>query len=109
MSDFNMISRDPDVVAEVLRQWPKPEECDSCGFGTAELHVVDAYARTPGHGPFTPAEQKQWTWQCTLCYSTMVGNAYRYPRQYEESVREIGAILNFGFNTVLVAIKELKS
>ena len=62
---------------------PQPEECESCNWTTTELTKTDAYARTRGHGPMTPNEDKIWGWLCHVCRSTYAGNAYCYPDQYE--------------------------
>lgn len=68
---------------------PKPdpddgEGCDSCGWITDDLEEFDAYARTTGHGPFTPDDQKEWAWLCRVCRSTYAGNAHLYPRNYPD-------------------------
>ena len=63
----------------------KSEECDSCGWETDALTECSAWARTRGHGPNTPDEQKQWGWMCEVCRHTMAGNAYCYPDQYSDS------------------------
>ena len=34
------------------------------------LVETDAYARTRGHGPFTPDNEKQWAWLCAICRGT---------------------------------------
>jgi hypothetical protein len=57
----------------------KPEECSNCQWKTTDLTEVDAYARTRGHGPFTPDSEKQWGWLCRVCYETDAGAAYVYP------------------------------
>jgi hypothetical protein len=84
---------------------PQPPECDCCGFPTAKLTKCDAYARTLGHGPFTPAEDKEWAWLCQVCRSTHVGNMYLYPRNYDHGTALIGRTINYGINAILAAIK----
>jgi hypothetical protein len=64
---------------------PQPEECESCGWATVQLTKTDAYARTHGHGPFTPNEDKVWGWLCDVCRSTFAGNAFQYPNQYPDA------------------------
>ena len=81
----------------------KSEECDSCGWETTALIETDAYARTPGHGPFTPNEEKTWAWLCEVCRSTNAGNAYRFPRQYEN--KEVLATIAWGINYLAAAIR----
>lgn len=61
---------------------PKTEECECCGWETPDLEEVDCYARTPGAGPFSPDDQKEFAWMCKVCRSTMAGNSYQFPRQY---------------------------
>ena len=75
---------------------PKSEECDSCGWETDALTETDAYARTPGHGPFTPDEEKTWAWLCEVCRSTPAGTAYLYPRNYEN--HEVLSTTAWGIN-----------
>lgn len=84
---------------------PQPDECECCLFATTELVKCDAYARTLGHGPFTPNEQKEWAWLCLVCRSTHVGNMYLYPRNYDTTLAYVGSAVNFGVNTILAAIK----
>ncbi len=84
----------------------KPEECGNCGWATDQLSEVNAYARNPDHGPFTPDDQTTWAWLCDVCLSTPAGNAYLYPQQYSGDVQVLGATLNWGINAVLAAIKE---
>jgi len=74
----------------------KSIECDSCGWETTELVETDAYARTPGHGPFTPDNEKTWGWLCIVCRSTFAGNAYCYPNQYEN--KELFVTIAWGIN-----------
>jgi len=70
-----------------MARWddPKSEECDCCGWKTEALTQTDAFARTQGHGPGTPREEKEWAWLCEVCRSTMAGNSYLYPRQYPDA------------------------
>jgi len=75
---------------------PKSDECDSCGWETTELVETDAYARTRGHGPFTPDNEKSWAWLCVVCQNTFAGNAYCYPNQYEN--KEVLATIAWGIN-----------
>lgn len=84
---------------------PQPEECQCCLFPTAALTKCDAYARTSGHGPFTPEAEKQWAWLCEVCRSTYVGNMYLYPRNYDTTLAYIGAAVNYGTNLILAAIE----
>lgn len=84
---------------------PQPEECECCMFATIELTKTDAYARTLGHGPFTPDEDKQWAWLCQVCRSTHAGNMYLYPRNYDDGIAMLGSTVNFGVNTILAAIR----
>lgn len=84
----------------------KSEECDCCGFPTPELEEVDAYGRTPGHGPFTPDDEKQWAWLCHVCRNTHVGNIYRYPRNYQSGDFIIGSAINYGTNLILDEIRK---
>ncbi len=72
------MSHEPVIYTE------KSEACDACGFETEALTEVDAYARTQGHGPFTPEEEKARGWLCAVCMETHSGNAYCYPRQYPD-------------------------
>lgn len=83
----------------------KPEECENCMFGTNELVECDAYARTIGHGPFTPDDQKQWAWLCEVCRSTYAGNAYLYPFSsgYDQPTL---ATIAWGINRILQAFRE---
>lgn len=90
---------------------PDPEDsyCDCCQFQTTELTLVDAYARTFGHGPFTPEQDKEYAWMCDVCHSTLAGNAYLYPRQYEYEVYLISATINWGStNAILAKIEQLR-
>ena len=50
---------------------------------TPDLTKTDAYARTQGHGPFTPNEAKQWGWLCDVCRATWAGSAWLYPDQHQ--------------------------
>lgn len=83
---------------------PQPEECECCQWKTTELVKCDAYARTHGHGPFTPAEDKQWAWLCLVCRSTFAGNTYLYPRNYSYDTHVIGATVCWGINAILDAL-----
>ena len=84
---------------------PKSEECDSCGWPTEELTEVDAYARTKGHGPFTPDDQKEWAWLCEVCRSSYAGNAYLYPRNYDDDI--VLRTIAWQTNAILDAIAKL--
>lgn len=81
---------------------PQPEECECCMWKTAGLVKTDAYARTPGHGPFTPDNDKQWAWMCDVCRSTFIGNGYLYPGHYEPFV--VLQTIGWGINAILAAI-----
>lgn len=85
---------------------PKPEGCEACNFETEELEEVRAYARTPGHGPFTPDEEQEWAWLCLVCRSTLAGNVYLYPRQHDDSARVLASTICWGINTILAEIKK---
>lgn len=80
----------------------KPDECESCLWETKDLTETDAYARTPGHGPFTPDDQKEWAWLCNVCRSTLAGNAHLYPRQYEHA--DVMSVVAWGINRILAEI-----
>jgi hypothetical protein len=67
-------------------------------FTTADLTEIDAYARTPGHGPLTPDDQKEWAWLCQVCRSTLAGNAYLYPGQYQN--QPLFALVAWGINHI---------
>jgi hypothetical protein len=82
---------------------PKPDQCDNCWWKTDDLQEFDAYARTVGHGPFTPDADKAWAWLCEVCRSTRAGNAYQYPRQYEDG--DVMALTAWGINRVLAEIR----
>lgn len=69
-------------------------------FKTDRLTKTDAYARTPGHGPFTPNEDKEWAWLCDVCRSTMAGNTYLYPRNYEHGTALVMQMLAWGINEI---------
>lgn len=84
----------------------KPEECSFCDFETTELDEFDAYGRTPGLGPGSPAEEKEWAWFCYVCQGTPVSNSFLYPRQYSEDVKIIGAALNYNTNLILTELKK---
>lgn len=68
---------------------PHYGECECCLFKTDELELTDCYARTPGHGPFTPNHEKQWGWLCNVCRSTLAGNTFMFPRQYDRNTAVI--------------------
>ena len=76
---------------------PNPGLCACCGWETDELEEVDCYARTAGHGPFTPDDEKQWGWMCLVCRSTFAGNSYQYPTQYRD-VAPIMQLIAWGIN-----------
>jgi len=82
----------------------KPEQCDACGWETKELTEYDAYARTPGHGPLTPEEEKQRSWQCIVCASTHCGTIACYPRNQHENVDMIRTLC-WGINYLASLIK----
>jgi ribosomal protein L37AE/L43A len=75
----------------------KPEDCNNCGWETDELKECDAYARVQGD------DEKTWAWLCDICRNTYAGNAYLYPRQYEN--RDVLAMLAWGINRVLAEIR----
>lgn len=56
----------------------EPEEycCDFCQFPTARLNI---YRQTKEHGKGCEQENSAL---CTICASTMCGNAHAYPSQY---------------------------
>lgn len=83
----------------------KPEECSCCGWATTELRECDAYARTPGHGPFTPDEEKVWAWLCEVCRSTFAGNTYLYPRNYDPVVAQVLPMVAWCANRILAEVK----
>lgn len=83
-----------------------PGECDACGWKTDQLQECDAYARTRGHGPFTPEDQKEWSWLCNVCRSTLAGNVHLYPDQYSGETATIVTTLCWGINAVLDAIEK---
>lgn len=85
----------------------KPEECESCMWSTDELEEVDAYARTPGHGPFTLENEKQWGWLCNVCRSTMAGNAYLYPNSEHYDTPTLQTVA-WGINAILDEIVRLR-
>lgn len=82
----------------------KPEECDNCSWETSALTECDAYARTRGHGPFTPDDEKEWAWLCEVCRSTLAGNAYLYPNQYPNG--DVMAVVAWGINRILAGLAE---
>lgn len=84
----------------------KTDECESCGFETDELEEVNAYARTQGAGPFTPADEHQWAWMCLVCRSTLAGNTFLYPNQYDGNTSVLAASLCWGINYIASLIKE---
>lgn len=88
-----------------MSRHPKPEECDACGWETTDLTETDAYARTQGHGPFTPEEEKEWVWLCNVCRSTLAGNVYLYPRNYSGGLSVIAPTLCWGINAILSAVR----
>lgn len=75
---------------------PQPDSCESCGWETEHLVKTDAFARIRGHGPFTPNEEKVWGWLCQVCRSTFAGNAWLFPRQYEN--QPLFALVAWGIN-----------
>jgi hypothetical protein len=81
----------------------KPDECDACGWPTSYLTECDAYARNPDHGPFTPEEEKERAWLCEVCRSTYAGNAYMYPRQYDN--RQVLSTIAWGINRVVDEVR----
>lgn len=82
----------------------KPDECDGCGYETADLTEHDAYACTPGHGPFTPEDQKERRWLCKVCEGTMSGNATLYPRNAIYDYATLRSIA-YATNMILDAIR----
>lgn len=78
-------------------------ECDSCNWKTDDLTKVDAYARLQGAGPFTPDDEKPWGWLCEVCQSTYAGNAWLYPRQYDNE--PLFATVAWGINRILAEIR----
>lgn len=82
---------------------PKGDECDSCGWETDELEEVDCYARIRGLGPLSPDDQKCWAWMCKVCRSTLVGNAYQYPNQYDD--KDVLRTIAWGINYLSDQIK----
>jgi hypothetical protein len=81
----------------------KPDECDACSWVTDNLTEMDAYARTLGHGPFTPDNEKEWAWLCSVCMSTASGTAHLYPRHRDDA--EVLSMLAWGINAILDALK----
>ncbi len=77
-----------------------PEECEFCAWETTALTKTDAYARTPGQGPFTPDEEKEWAWLCDVCRSTPAGNAHLYPRQRQLADIEVLQTVAWGINYI---------
>jgi ribosomal protein L37AE/L43A len=70
----------------------KPEECNFCGYPTVEL-VFYKY----NHAEIENA------WLCEVCASTLAGNAYHFPRQYEN--QHIMKQVSFCTNLILDKLK----
>ena len=71
----------------------KPEGCDSCGWETVELTFYIS------HGATIPE-----AWLCEVCESTFAGNAYHYPRQYQN--KEIMRMISYTTNMILAEIRK---
>jgi predicted Zn-ribbon and HTH transcriptional regulator len=77
-----------DIEDEVEAETEKPEECESCGYETERLTLYDSHN---GDNPLA--------WLCEVCASTYAGNAYHYPRQYEN--RHIMQQISYCTNLIL--------
>lgn len=74
--------------------------CDSCNFETPKLKFYPMRS-----GDINEPEVNKLL--CDVCASTMAGNAYEYPRQYEGE-RKTLQMLAYCTNLILQKIGELK-
>lgn len=85
----------------------QPEECEGCSFATTALKWYDntryQWGVHAGRGP-------KGKFLCSLCASTMAGNAVEYPEQYHDGQDSaiLFAICYVG-NTILAALNKAEA
>lgn len=76
----------------------KPEECECCGFETAELKEYDSNKNFPEKR----GETKRL---CGLCAGTMTGSFADYPQQHDRDLLYVMKTVCYVGNAILAQLK----